>query len=490
MAITWSSWMRYLLGGLWNPETGIQRAGPGSYSAEAGQLVTDARALQVAAVFRCIRIIAETAASLPLVAYQRVGDGEREPLPMTHWLPRLIEEPNPTQTGDEWREAMYAQMAGWGNGYSRIARQSEGRPVELWVHKADAMEVERQRDRSLVYRYPNPDGQLQELNASQVLHLRAFSIDGVMGMSPLALARESLGLTVGAERYAASFFAQGGRPAGVMTSEKLLSDKQREQIRREYGDMSATDAAATGKRFWLLEGSLKYQPITVSPEDMQMLQTRAFQIADIARFFGVPLFLLMETEKSTSWGSGIEQQNLGFLTYTLRPYLSRMVNSINRWIIPEAERARLFVDVDDSPLVAMDSAAQEKLLSAFADHGIMTRNEIRARLKMRRSTDANADKLTAQSAMLPIDRLGQEARPVAPDPTERAAPHVVVLGEAFEPITDAITAIAHKQIELSGAIEKLASNAGRLKRTIEVPVRDSSGRIQMVTRQEEYTDGA
>jgi HK97 family phage portal protein len=461
MAITWSSWMRYLLGGLWNPETGVQRAGPGSYAAEAGQLVSDSRALQVAAVFRSIRIIAETAASLPLVAYRRVGAGEREPLPPSHWLSRLIEEPNPTQTGDEWREAMFAQMAGWGNGYSRIARQSEGRPVELWVHKADAMEVERRRDRSLVYRYPDADGVLRELNASQVLHLRAFSMDGIMGMSPLALARESLGLTVGAERYAASFFAQGGRPAGVMTSEKLLTDKQREQIRREYGDMStATDPA--GKRFWLLEGSLKYQPITVPPEDMQMLQTRAFQIADIARFFGVPLFLLMETEKSTSWGTGIEQQNLGFLTYTLRPYLSRMVNSFNRWLIPESERALLFVDVDDSPLVAMDSAAQERLLSSFADHGIMTRNEIRARLKLRRATDANADKLTAQSAMLPIDRLGTETRPAGLGATERAAPHVVALGEAIAPITDAITAIAQKQVELSTAIEKLAANAGRL----------------------------
>lgn len=488
MAITWSSWMRYLLGGLWNPETGIQRSGPGATGGESGQTVSDARAMQVAAVFRSIRIIAETAASLPLVAYREVGNGEREPVERTHWLARLLEEPNPTMTGDEWRESQYAQMAGWGNGYSRIARNAEGRPVELWPFKVDAMEVERLRTRELRYFYPNPDGNRIELTAAQVLHLRAFSADGVMGMSPLALARESLGLTVGAERYAASFFAQGGRPAGIMTAEKLLADKQREQIRREYGDMASADGSSTGKRFWLLEGGLKYQPITVSPEDMQMLQTRAFQIADIARFFGVPLFLLMETEKSTSWGTGIEQQNLGFLTYTLRPYLSRMVNTINLRLIPAAERGKLFVDVDESPLQTMDAAALEKLLSSFAQVGIMSRNEIRARLKMKRSTDPNGDKLTAQSALTLLEALGKE-RPAPVAPTSREAPHVVVLNEAFEPITNAIATIAEKQVELSGALEMLVRNAGRRKRTIEVPVRGSDGRIQMVTRSEEYIDG-
>lgn len=402
-----------MLGGLWNPEVGVQSSGPVSFGNESGQSVTDERALQVAAVFRCIRIISETAASLPLVAYRRLPNGDRAELPRDHWLSRLIEEPNETQTGDELREALYAQMAGWGNGYAQIVRQSQGRPVELWPYAVSNMEVKRRADRTLVYSYPDPLGVPRELQPGRVLHLRAFSLDGVMGLSPLGLARESLGLTVGAERYASSFFAQGGRPAGVMTSEKLLTDAQREQIRKEYTDITA-GGGNTGKRLWLLEAALKYTPVTVSPEDMQMLETRAFQIADIARFFGVPLFLLMETEKSTSWGTGIEQQNLGFLTYTLRPYLSRMTASFNRWIIPEADRAQIFVDVDESALQTLDAAALTAYLGGQTDKGIMTRNEARKRLKLPRIEIPNADALTVQGAMMPLEKLGQIARPAPP----------------------------------------------------------------------------
>lgn len=407
MAIRWSSWMRNFLGGLWNPEVGIQRAGPGSYENSAGQAVNDNRALQIGAVFRCIRIIAETAASLPMIAYKALPNGDREPLPASHWLSRLVEYPNDTQTGDEWREAMYAQMAGWGNGYSQMVRQSEGRVVELWPYRVGNMEVERRRDRTLMYRYPDMDGLPQDLGPGKVLHFRAFSVDGVMGLSPLGMARESLGLAVGAERYASSFFGQGGRPAGIMTSDRLLNDKQREQIRKEYGDMASTDGNPTGKRFWLLEAALKYSPITVSPEDMQMLETRAFSIAEIARFFGVPLFLLMETEKSTSWGSGIEQQNLGFLIYTLRPYLTRMVTTFNWRIIPERERGRVFVDIDESVLQTMDSAALKELMSSFAQNAILTRNEIRRRLKYPRAEDKNMDAFTCQSALTTIENLGR-----------------------------------------------------------------------------------
>lgn len=394
--------MRYIFGGLWNPEKGIQRSGPSSYANEAGQVVNDDRAMQIAAVFRCIRIISETCASIPMCAYEKQTNGDMVELPNDHWLQRLVETPNSTMTGDEWRESMYAQMAGWGNGYTQVVPNSLGQPVELWPYKVDRMQVKRNEDLTLAYRYPNIYGVPLDLPASRVLHFRSFSLDGVMGLSPLGLARESLGLTVGAERYAASFFGQGGRPSGVMTSDKLLTDKQREQLRKEFGGIAE---GGTDKRFWLLEANLKYAPITVSPEDMQMLQTRSFQIADIARFFGVPLFLLMEQEKSTSWGTGIEQQNIGFLTYTLRAYLNRMVKVMNRWIVPEPERGKILVDVDESYLLALDSAAQKELFSSFAQNGIMTRNEIRRRRKLPRMDGADA--LTAQSNLVPLAMLGR-----------------------------------------------------------------------------------
>lgn len=406
MAIQWARWMRgWNWGGLWNAEKGQQRSGPDTFGNHSGVAVNDQQAMQIAAVFRCIRIIAETSSSLPIVPYRRIGQHDREALEIgKHWLPELLSEPNEEMSGDEWAESMYGQLAGWGNAFSQIVPNAAGRAVELWPYKVDRMQVDRNEDRTLAYKYPNIYGSPQDLAKGRVMHMRAFSLDGVMGLSPLGLARESLGLAVGAQRYAGSFFSSGGRPSGVMTSDKLLTDKQREQLRKEFGGMAD---GGDGKRFWVLEASLKYTPISVSPEDMQMLQTRAFEIAEIARFFGVPLFLLMETEKSTSWGSGLEQANLAFLIYTLRPYLQRMQNTFNRRIIPKDERGKIFVEVDPSPLLMADFATLASYLSTAIQNGYMSRNEARRWLKLPADPNPAANQLMAQVNMAPLDALGK-----------------------------------------------------------------------------------
>lgn len=406
MAIEWQPWMRAWgwMSGFWNPDKGIQRSGPDGHRSASGTVVTDQVALQIAAVFRCIRIIAETAAQLPLRAYAKVNEYDREPLPSSHWLSRLIAEPNEEMSGDEWCESQYGQMAGWGNAYSQIVPNDAGRATELWPYKVDFMQVTREENLTLQYKYPDVYGMPQVLKKGRVMHLRAFSLDGVMGLSPLGLARSSLGLAVGAQDYAGSFFSSGGRPSGVMTADKILTDKQREQIRKEYGGLAD---GGDGKRFWLLEGALKYTPITVSPEDMQMLQTRAFEVSEIARFFGVPLFLLMETEKSTSWGSGLEQSNLAFLIYTLRPYLNRMQNTFSRRVIPAAERDKICVEVDPSPLLTADFQTLASYLSQAIQNGIMTRNEARRWLKLPADPNPAANVLMAQVNMAPIDKLGE-----------------------------------------------------------------------------------
>lgn len=405
MAIQWRTWMRGMWSGLWNPDKGEQRADSGlGRRASSGVVVTDTLAMQISAAFRCIRIIAETCASLPLVGYRRINEYDREPLEYDHWLPTLLREPNETMAGDEWAESMYAQMAGWGNSYSQIVPNSEGRAVELWPYKVDRMIVRRRENRTLEYQYPDPLGMPRILPTARVMHMRAFSIDGVMGVSALGMARAALGLSLAAENYASSFFESGGRPSGVMTSDKILTDKQREQIRKEYASIAE---GGEGKRWWLMEGSLKYQAITANPEDMQMFQTRSFQIAEIARFFGVPLMLLMETEKSTSWGTGMEQQNLQFLTYTLQPYLNRMESTFNRMIIPAAERGKICVEIDRSPLLTADAQALSMYLSTGVQNGYLLRNEARRRLKLP-TMGPLGDIPTAQVNMSPLDQLGKQ----------------------------------------------------------------------------------
>lgn len=411
MPITWKGWMKYLGGGAFNADRGMQYTGPNRPQSDSGAVVNDDVALTIGAIFRSIRVIAEVSALLPLRAYERDSNGdlkEIDPAGKDGWLPALIRRPNPVMTGDQWREAMYAQMGGWGNAYSDIVRVASGRPQELWPYKVDRMEVHRRTDLGVDYRYPDAQGVPQTLRAGKVLHLKAFTLDGYTGISPLGCARNAAGLALQAERFAGSFYAAGGKPSGVMTSDRVLSPQQRSQILEAYGSMGE---GGTGKRFWLLEGDLKYQPLTVNPDDLQMVATRAFQVSDIARFFGVPLFLLMETEKSTSWGSGLEQTNLAFLLYTLQPYLQDMAEAWNTWIIPPADQGRLCVEVDTDPLMAADFTSRANFLSTMWQNGGMTRNEGRKKLKLPRINDAAADQLTVQVNLVPIDKLGETDAP-------------------------------------------------------------------------------
>lgn len=369
MAIAWSGWMRRLAGWVWNPETGEQRPGPPlGHVTASGNIVTDTRAMQVPTVMRCIRIIGETCASLPLQVFERTPAGDI-PAP-NHWLSRLLVEPNDGMTGDELREALVGQMAGWGNGYAEIVRDTTGRPRELWPLKADLMVVKRDENRVLRYEYPDRFQVPQGYSAGQILHCRAFSVDGVMGMSPLGFLRHTLGLTVGAEDLAASFFNNGGRPSAILSVDKPLTPSQREQVREQI-----TRPLEEGRRIMVLEGSMKYQTVTISPEDMQMLATRQFQVEEIARCFGVPLHLLGVQNNVPNWG--LEQMNQAFFTFVLNAYLGRIESTINRFLLAPEERQRFFVRHDVKPLLRADSGSRASYLSSLVQNGLMTRNEAR-----------------------------------------------------------------------------------------------------------------
>jgi HK97 family phage portal protein len=471
--------MGRIFGSIFNADKGEQRAGPASYANSARVAVDDSRAMQVAAVFRCIRIIAETAGTLPLIVYERGANGTRQVV-REHWLTALLNAPNSEMTGDELREALVASIAGWGNGYAQVVRAA-GKPKEIWPYKVDRMKVSRRADLTLQYQYPSAEGVLVDLPRAELLHFRGFSLDGVMGLSPLALARESLGLTVGAENYAASFYASGGRPAGVLSVDKVLRPEQREQIRGQFTGLTDDNE----KRFWVLEAGLKYQPVTVPPEDMQMLQTRAFQLADIARFFGVPLFLLMQADNVPNWG--LEQQNLAFLTYTLRPYLTRLEASFNRWLVPEKERGKIYVEHNTDSLLRADSAARASLYSTMVQNGLMTRNEVRERENL--APMDGGDILTAQTNLAALSDITDEPddepapAPIVIPGSEPAAPSAPP-GAADEDASDD-DSVTRELAFIRAGLERLeyqnrrpvivnTAPSGTLKR---VPERDANGRI-------------
>lgn len=407
-------WKRWLGFGLWNPDRGPQPVQPVSGGMNSsGVVLTDDRVMQVATAFACIRLIAQISAMLPLQVYRRGPDGSREEAP-EYWLSKLLREPNPIMTGRDVRTAWGASLAGWGNAYNWKVNSASGKVVQLWPHKPAFMKVERPALDRVIYRYTETGGRNveTEYQHDDVLHMKGFTLDGITGLSPLAQARQALGLAVAAEDFAGGYYRNGGKPSGVLMVDKLLTDEQADRLHKKYAGMGEGTGGAN--KLWVLEAFAKYQQITIPPEDAQMLQTRQHQVADIARFFGMPLFLLNETEKSTSWGSGLEQQNLAFLAYCLQPYLNSIETGINRWLIPENERETYFAEHNVDGLLRADSKTRAELYKILVENGIMDRNEVRRKENLKPRPEAG--QLTAQVNLAPLDKLGEKPEPAAPPP--------------------------------------------------------------------------
>jgi HK97 family phage portal protein len=382
--------------GLSNSERGEQRATPLSRNSDAGVNVGDQRAMQVSAVWSCARLITETVGSLPIGVYEKTATGRD--VVTDHYLHELLRvSPNAMMTPLEFREALTLQLVLWGNGYAFVERSAAGRPLSLTPLAPDRMKVVRS-DGGLTYHYSTDKG--THVYAQQsILHLKGFSTDGVVGLSPIGYAAHTLGLTVAADRYASKAFSSGGRPAGVLTVDKFLTPDQRDQLRTIYTQIAAEESTGT----WVLEGGTQYQAIGINPNDMQLLASRSFQLAEIARIFRVPSYLINDTERSTSWGTGIEQQNLGFLTYTLRPYLTRWESTVSDSLLDRAGRKRYFVEHNVEGLLRADSAARSAFYSTAAQNGWMSRNEIRRKENM--PPVVGGDELTVQVNLTPVDQL-------------------------------------------------------------------------------------
>lgn len=390
---------QWLANGLSNAETGPQYSSGGGGSEAAD--ITDERALQLSAVWSCVRLISETVACLPLGFYRRTDTG-RSDLEEQHPLITLLKRtPNQSMTDVEFREAMTCQLVLWGNAYARIGWMGN-RPVNMTPLRPGHVEVIRRPDGSVFYREYRDQG-TEEYEAEEIFHLKGFSAEGIIGFSPLALARQSMGLAVAAEQYSAGAFRRGGRPVGTLNFPEgvFLTEVQREQAQKLYETI--TNGATDSARNWILEGGAKYSPVSIPPDDLQMLQSRQFQLSEIARWFRVPSHLINDSEKSTSWGSGLEQLDLGFLKYTLTPYLRRWESTIRDTLMTPLEKRRLIVEHNVEGLLRADSKARAEFYSKMAQNGLMTRNEIR--MKENLPPKEGGDELTVQVNLTPLEDL-------------------------------------------------------------------------------------
>lgn len=399
MAVTFGGFSRSLfaafgIGGVGNPAHGEQLLGPVSSSTESGVTVNDTRALQISTVWACIRIRTNPVASMPLGIFKRTESG-REAM-SDGWLHDLFKvSPNAAMSPLAFRRAMQMQLVAWGNAYALIGRSGE-RVTSLNPILPEFMEVKRDGN-DVQYVYQTKSGPVT-FAKEEVFHLKGFSPDGIVGLSPLAYARQAMGLSVSAEKYASYSYSKNGRPPGYIKFDKVLTPQQREDAKAIYQGVSV-DSTGT----WILEGGAEYKTTGLPPDDMQMLESRRFQIAELCRYYGVPSHLVNDMEKSSSWGTGIEQQNLGFLQYTIDADLKEWESAIANQLLTRSQRRELFVEHNVEGLLRSDSAGRASFYSQMAQNGIMSRNEIRKKENL--PPVDGGDELTVQVNLTPVDEL-------------------------------------------------------------------------------------
>lgn len=332
----------------------------------SGAYVTPQTAMTVTAVYACVRIISESIATLPLHIYQRKG-GSREKL-TDHTLARLLGgAPNELQTAIEMRELLAANLCLWGNAYCAVIRDGTGWPVALYPLQSRYMTIDVSQPWNPRWIYNDP-AMHQVFTRAQLWRITGLSSDGVTGLSPIAVAREAIGVTMATDKYAGETFGGGATPPGVLEFPAKIQQAQVDSLRAQFAD------AATKRRPLILESGMAYKSIGMSAEDAQFIESRRFQIAEVARIFRVPLHMLAEMQQATF--SNIEHQSIEFVVHTLRPWLTRFEQSIQRDLIPG--RSPIFAVHSVEGLLRGDTKARYEAYSQGIQDGWLSRNEVRA----------------------------------------------------------------------------------------------------------------
>lgn len=368
-----------------------------------GQNVTPDTAMSVTAVYGCVRVLAESVASLPIMVYRRLPNGGKEPA-REHPLYRLLHDaPNRDQTAFEASEFRMACLALRGNSYSHIVMDGKRNVQEIHPLRPQFMQVDRRNGR-LVFDYQEP-GASRVYDQDVVWFTRGFGLDGVVGLSPIGLCREAIGYAMTLTEHGSRMFANGAKVPGVLEVPGELSDEAYERLKADFA--AKHEGAANAGRTLILEGGAKYAQIGMNAADAEFIAAQKMQIAEIARIFRVPLHMLNELDKATF--SNIEHQSLEFVTHTLRPWLVRIEQSANRDLLGPFEQRDYFIEFKLDALLRGDIKSRYEAYSIAVTNGWMNRNEVRS-LENLNPVDGLDDYL------VPLNMSGTEERP-EPDPT-------------------------------------------------------------------------
>ena len=390
-------------------------------STTSGKPVNENTAMQMTAVYSCVRILSEAVACLPLSIYQYKDSGGKERA-IKHPLYKLLhDEPNPEMTSFAFRETLMGHLLLWGNAYAQIIRNARGEVVGLYPLMPNKMTVDRDSNGRLYYLYQRAFDDTPSLGKEQqvylrptdVLHIPGLGFDGLVGYSPIAMAKNAVGLAIATEEYGAKFFANGAAPGGVLEHPGVVKDPAR--VRESWN--SVYQGSSNAHRVAVLEEGMKYSPIGISPEQAQFLETRKFQINEIARIFRVPPHMVGDLEKSSF--SNIEQQSLEFVKYTLDPWVVRWEQAMCRVLLSDSEKPKYFIKFNVDGLLRGDYASRMSGYATARQNGWMSTNDIRELENLDRiSAELGGDLYLINGAMTKLQDAGAFANTATQQKTE------------------------------------------------------------------------
>lgn len=369
-----------------------------SQSNAAGQCVNESSVMSLSAAWACTRLIAETAATLPIKIYERTPNG-RVPAPNYPLYSILHDSPNADSTAVTYWESMLAAMLLRGNGLSE--KKFIG-PNLVALDFLIPGRIQPKDKSGNVFTYTELSGKKRDIPASRIFHVPAFSLDGRWGLSAISYGAAVFGSALAASAAANNTFKNGLMPTVAFTLDRIIKKEQREEFRVGMDDIRG---ALNAGKSPVLEAGMKAESIGISPGDAQLLESRTFSVEEVCRWFRVDPSMVGHGGKDSNFGTGLEQKVIGFITFTLRPWLTRIEQAISKDLIPPQDRHRYYAEFSIEALLRGDSAARAQFYSVLVNNGIITRDEVRV-LENLPPRGGNADVLTVQSAMVPLNSIG------------------------------------------------------------------------------------
>ena len=379
--------------------------------ASSGKYVNERSAMQLTAVYSCVRILSEAVASLPLHLYRYKADGGKEKAIDSSLYRIFHDEPNPEMTSFNFRETLMTHLLLWGNAYAQIIRNNANEVIALYPLMADRMEVCRDDNKQIYYEYTIPpderqmkegrEGTIVKLKKEDVLHIPGLGFDGLVGYSPIAMAKNAIGLGMSCEEYGAKFFENGATPSGILEHPGTIKDPNR--VRESWQSMFS--GPRNNHKVAVLEEGMKYTPIGMPNEQAQFLETRKFQIDEIARIFRIPPHMIGDLDKSSF--SNIEQQSLEFVRYTLQPWLVRWEQAMQKALLNAEQKQTMFIKFNVEGLLRGDYEGRMRGYATARQNGWMSANDIRELENLDRiPAEQGGDLYLINGNMLPLTQAG------------------------------------------------------------------------------------